>query len=141
MTEMTELEKLYLPDKNAYAYQCPKCGRLHYPSVSRCKKCGYRYFPEQDVEPRWGKKNYKFWEKVPLGGTCQLLAYTRLWALPVGFDEPYLDFGVVKFPNGVRAVGHLSVDNPQVGMELDTRIGKIKEYAGEVHYGLIFYAK
>ncbi|MBA7521473.1 hypothetical protein ES705_13580 [subsurface metagenome] len=138
---MLELEKLYLPDKNVYAYQCPECGRLHYPSVSRCKKCGYRYLPEQDVEPRWEKKGYKFWKKVPLGGPCRLLTYTRIWALPVGFDEAYLDFGVVEFENGVKAVGRLSVDKPRIGMKLDAQIGKIKEYLGEEHYGLQFYAK
>jgi len=137
---MLEIEKLYLPDKGVYAYQCPECGRLHYPSVSRCKKCGYRYLPEQDVEPRWEKKGYKFWKKVPLSGPCRLLTYTRLWALPVGFDEPYLDFGVGEFPNGVKAVGHLFVDKPRIGIKLNARVGKVKEYEDQVHYGLQFFS-
>lgn len=136
---MLELEKLYSTDKNVYAYQCPECGKLHYPSVSRCNNCGYRHYPEQEIEPRWGKKGYKFWEKVPLGGPCRLITYTRLWALPVGFDQEYLDFGVIEFENGLRASGQLLVDKPKIGMKLTAQTGKIKEFAGKLHYGLQFH--
>ncbi len=127
---------MYEIDRNVYAYQCPECGKLHYPSVTRCKKCGYRHYPEQEIEPRWEKKGYKFWKKIPLIGPCRLLTYTRLWALPVGFDQLYLDFGVVEFENGVRAVGHLLVDKPKIDMKLNAQIGKIKEFAGKEDYGL-----
>ena len=129
---------MYEVDRNVYAYQCPECGRLHYPSVSRCKDCGYRRYPEQEVEPRWKKKGYNFWKKVPLSGPCRLLTYTRVWALPAAFDKRYLDFGVVEFENGVRASGHLLVDKPRTGMKLNAQTGKIKEYEAKEYYGLQF---
>ena len=129
---------MYEIDRNVYADQCPECGKLHYPAVSRCKQCGYRHFPEQEVEPRWKKKGYKFWKKVPLSGPCRLLTYTRLWALSVGFDQRYIDFGVVEFENGVRASGHLLVDKPRTSMKLNAQIGKTKEYKAKEYYGLQF---
>lgn len=129
---------MYEMDRNVYAYQCPECGRLHYPSVSRCEKCGYRHYPEQEVEPRWKKKGYKFWKKVPLSGSCRLLTYTRLWALQEGYNQRYLDFGVVEFENGMRASGHLLVDKPQIGMKLNAQIGKIKEHPVKEEYGFQF---
>ena len=129
---------MYEIDKNVYAYQCPECGRLHYPSVSRCRECGYRHYPEQEVEPRWKKKGYKFWKKVPLSGPCRLLTHTRLWALPAGFSQRYLDLGVVEFENGIRASGHLLADKPRIGMKLNAKIGKIKEHPVKEEYGLQF---
>ena len=129
---------MYEVDRNVYAYECPKCGTLHYPAVARCKQCGSRYYPEQDVEPRWRKKDYEFWKKVTLAGSCRLLTYTRLWALPPGFAGLYLDLGLVEFKNGVRACGHLQVDKPKIGMKLDCRTGKLGERFGKEYYGLRF---
>jgi uncharacterized OB-fold protein len=126
------------PDRNVYASQCPECGRLHYPWVLRCKSCGNRRYPEDDVELYWTKKGYKSWKKVPLEGPCRLLTYTRLWAMPVGFDQRYTDFGVVEFENGIRASGQLLVDRPKSGMKLTARIGIIREYPTHPEYGLQF---
>ncbi len=131
---------MYEIDKNVYAYQCPECGELHYPVVMRCKKCGYRRYPEQEVKRYWKREGYKPWKKIPLGGSCNLLSYTRLWALPAGFDQRYLDFGLVEFENGLRASGQLLVDKPKTGMRLNARVGKIKEFRGKEYYGLQFEA-
>lgn len=139
---------MYEIDKNVYAYQCPECGQLHYPAAMRCTKCGYRRYPEEEVERYWKREGYKPWKKTPLGGPCKLLSYTRLWALPVGFDQRYLDFGLVEFENGLRASGQLLIDKsrpfakerdkPKIGMRLNARVGKIKEFAGKEYYGLQF---
>lgn len=129
---------MYEIDKNVYASQCPECGQLHYPAVMRCKKCGYRRYPEEEVEKYWKRKGYKSWKRVPLGGPCKLLSYTNLWALPIGFDQRNLSFGLVKFKNGVRASGQLLVDKPKIGMKLNTKIGEIKEFSGKVYYGFQF---
>jgi len=129
---------MYEIDKNVYAYQCPGCGQLHYPAVMRCKKCGYRRYPEEEVEKYWKREGYKPWKKVPLGGPCKLLSYTRLWALPVGFDQRNLSFGLVEFENGLRASGQLLVDKPKIGMRLDAEVGEIKEFTGKTYYGLQF---
>lgn len=129
---------MYEIDKNVYAYQCPECGELHYPAVMRCKKCRYRRYPEEEVEKYWKREGYKPWKKVPLGGPCKLLSYTRLWALPAGFDQRNLSFGLVEFKNGLRASGQLLVDKPKIGMKLNVRVEKIKEFYGKVCYGLQF---
>ncbi|MBA7625440.1 hypothetical protein ES703_32870 [subsurface metagenome] len=129
---------MYEIDKNVYAYRCPKCGQLHYPAPMRCKKCGYRRYPEQEIEPNFRKVGYKPWEKTPLKGSCKLLTYTRLWNLPIGFDQRYLDFGLVEFENGIRASGQLLVDKPKMGMKLNAQVEKIKEFYGKVCYGLQF---
>ncbi len=132
---------MYEVDHNVYADKCPVCGKLHYPGVSRCQECGYRHYPEQEAEERWRKKGYTFWEKVPLGGPCKLLTHTRVWALPAGFSQRYLDFGVVEFDNGLRASGHLLVEKPRLGMKLMAQPGKIKEFEGKTYYGLQFVKK
>jgi len=129
---------MYEIDKNVYAYQCPECGKLHYPAVMRCKKCGYRRYPEEEIERYWKREEYKPWKKIPLDGSCKLLSYTRLWALPVGFDQRNLSFGLVEFENGLRASGQLLVDKPKIGMRLNAEVGKIKEFAGKIYYGLQF---
>ena len=129
---------MYKIDKNVYAYKCPECGRLHYPAVMRCKKCGYRRYPEQEIEKYWEKEGYKPWEKIPLKDYCNLLTYTRLWALPIGFDQRYMNFGLVEFENGIRASGQLLVDKPKIGMELKAALGKIREFKGKAYYGLQF---
>ncbi len=129
---------MYEIDRNVYAYGCPECGELHYPAPMRCRKCGYRRYPEEEVERYWKREGYKPWKKIPLGGPCRLLSYTRLWALPVGFDQQYLDFGLVEFENGLRASGQLLVARPKTGMRLNAKIGKIKEFRGKVYYGLQF---
>jgi len=130
---------MYEIEKKVYMFKCPKCGQLHYPAPARCKKCGYRRYPEQDVEPYWQKKEYTFWQKIPLKGKCKLLSYTRLWSLPPGFPQQYIDFGLVEFENGIRAIGHLLVDNPQLNMELKAEPGIVKEYRGKIYYGLKFF--
>jgi hypothetical protein len=132
------IENVYAIKDKVHAYKCPECGKLHYPAVLRCKQCGCRRYPEDEIEIIWRKKGYKSWVKVPLEGACKLLTHTRLWNLPVGFTQRYLDFGVVEFENGLRALGHLHVEDPKLGMSLTASAKNLREIEGEPFYGLAF---
>ncbi|MFH1681507.1 MAG: DNA-binding protein [Candidatus Eisenbacteria bacterium] len=119
---------LYAVDKNVYAFRCPKCGALYHPAPMVCRKCRNRRDPSVTVYPDF--------EKIPLGGPCRLLTWTRIYALPEGIDRPSLAFGVVEFENGIRAVGQLMVENPENGARLDARPGLVRELVGRDFYGL-----
>ncbi|MFB3918295.1 MAG: Zn-ribbon domain-containing OB-fold protein [Terriglobales bacterium] len=93
-----------------YGYKCPQCGAAYYPPPMICAKCNNRRDPSGIV--------YDDWEKFPLEGSCKLLTWTRVWALPEGYDRPYLLFGMVEFPNGLKASGRLEVEAPVNGMDL-----------------------
>ncbi len=136
--EKLQLDKIYSIEKKVQAYCCPSCGKLAYPAVLRCKGCGNRRYPEDEAEFVWHKKNYKSWTRVPLEGPCKLLTWTRLWALPDGFDERYLDFAIVKFENGICALGHLQAENVKAGQQLKAHSEKLREIEGEPFYGLVF---
>ena len=93
------------------AFKCPSCGTLYYPSPIICRNCDERRDPSGMI--------YSSWDEVPLEGKCKLLTWTRVYALPEGYQKPFLVFGVVEFENGLRASGRMEVDgDPETGMEL-----------------------
>ena len=106
-----------------YAYKCPKCGTAYYPVTMLCAKCSNRRDPSGIV--------YQDWDKFPLEGPCKLLTWTRVWALPEGYDLPYLLFGIVEFPNGLRAAGQLKAENPAINMNLIARVEESTERPGQ----------
>ncbi len=133
------IDQVYGTDPHVYAYECPQCARLHYPAVIICKKCGYRRYPEDEHELIWQKRGYKSWKKILVEGACSLLTYTRLWALPMDFDDRYLDFAVVQFEKlSISAPGMLWVEAPRAGMPLQARVECLREIRGESFYGLVF---
>lgn len=133
------IDQVYGRDPHVWAHGCPQCGRLHYPAVLLCKECGARRYPEDEVELVWRKKGYVSWKKVALEGPCRLLTHTRLWALPMDFDERYLDFGIVHFEEtGLSAPGLLRVTNPKNGMALVAQVEVLREIRGEPFHGLVF---
>ncbi|HLI62900.1 MAG TPA: zinc ribbon domain-containing protein [Terriglobales bacterium] len=105
-----------------FAYRCPQCHTAYYPPPMLCAKCSNRRDPSGIV--------YDDWEKFPLEGACKLLTWTRVWALPEGYDQPYLLFGMVEFPNGLRASGRLEVESPHLGMELIAWVAESSERPG-----------
>lgn len=113
-----------------FAYKCPSCGALYYPAPMVCSECHERRDPS-------GVEHSK-WEQVSLGGPCTLLAWTRLYALPEGFDKKYLLFGVVEFENGLRASGRLLVDQPETNMKLFAKVDILKEDIGQEVHGFHF---
>ena len=120
-----------LAEKEVFAYKCPQCGTLYYPVPMICRKCHNRRDPSGVL--------FDTWDKVPLGGLRgKLLTWTRLYALPAGFSERYLHFGIVELENGLRASGRLAVENPEIGMDLVARVGLVREKVGRDVYGFMF---
>ncbi len=117
-------------EPKVYAKKCPQCGTLWYPAPMICGTCNNRRDPS---ETKFSK-----WDDEPLDGPCTLLAWTRVFALPEGFDKKYLLFGIVEFENGLRASGRLLVDDPETGMKLVARADTVKELPGKEIYGLLF---
>ena len=108
-------------EQEMYAYKCTVCGTLHHPKHYVCKNCVNREF-----------------EEVPLAGEVTLVTYTKVYNLPEGYMKPYMGFGIVKFTNGLVVSGQLEVENPEIGMELISTVGVVKEGIGRDHYGFIF---
>lgn len=131
MFDLMNIYDMYTEKKpQVFAMKCPKCGALYHPAPMICPKCLNRRDPS----------NYFFpdWEKVPMEGECTLLTWTRVYALPEGYEMPFLLFGVVAYPNGLRASGQLQVDEPKIGMKLTTDVGEVKRIGSKVINGLIF---
>jgi uncharacterized OB-fold protein len=104
------------------AYQCKKCGKLHYPYHDRCLACKSRDF-----------------EKIKPQGNARLLTFTRIYNLPWGFDQRYLTIGVAEFENGVRAMGQINADESfplREGITLIPSWDVVRLQAGENVYGL-----
>jgi len=109
------------------AYQCKKCGRVHYPFHERCLDCRGRDF-----------------ETLPAEGDTQLLAYTQIFNLPWGFDERFLVIGIVEFNNKVKTMGQIQVESLQglkTGMKLIPYWEPIRQVAGEDVFGLVLRPK
>ena len=115
------------------AYKCPKCGALDYPAPMICPRCGERRDPSAMV--------YSSWETEPLKGKCKLLSWTRVYALPEGYDVKYLMFAMVEFENGLRASGRLEIDGePRTGMDLEATVETSDERPGKEVNVFVFRA-
>jgi uncharacterized OB-fold protein len=104
------------------AYQCKKCGKVHYPFHDRCLSCKGRDF--EIIRPQ---------------GKARLLTYTQIFNLPWGFDQRFLVIGVAQFENGVKAMGQVkadSLDELKVGMRVKASWEPIRIQYGENVYGL-----
>jgi uncharacterized OB-fold protein len=106
------------------AYQCKKCGKVHYPFHDRCLECKGREF-----------------EKIKPQGNARLLTFTQIFNLPWGFDERFLILGVAEFENGVKAMGQIkadSIDGLKLGMTLRPSWEPVRKQYGENVFGLKF---
>ncbi|HEX9616098.1 MAG TPA: hypothetical protein VGA03_01685 [Anaerolineales bacterium] len=106
------------------AYQCKKCGKIHYPFHDRCLACKGREF--ETIKPQ---------------GNAKLITYTQIFNLPWGFDQRFLIIGVAEFENGVKAMGQVkaeSIDQLQTGMLVHPGWEPVRVQAGEKIYGLVF---
>ena len=82
---------------------------------------------------------FSAWDKVPLSGLKgKLLTWTRLYALPTGYTDRYLLFGIIELENGLRASGRLIMEEPEIGMEVVAKVGVVREKIGEDVYGFLF---
>ena len=112
------------------ASKCPSCGKLYYPAPMVCNGCNTRRDPSNIY--------FSSWEAVPLEGRCKLLAWTKVYALPEGYEIPYLLFGIVEFENGLRGSGLLLVEEPETGMDLNAEAGVVRVEKDVEIFGLIF---
>jgi Predicted nucleic-acid-binding protein containing a Zn-ribbon len=119
-----------MEEHKMYAYRCKKCGKLHHPRYIVCQN------PECD-----GRE----FDPIELGGKGKLLTWTRVYNLPEGFTQPWLNFGIVEFENGVRVTGQIGFDDIVDGMEVVSTVGVVrnfeiryKESVHEPEYGFIF---
>jgi uncharacterized OB-fold protein len=106
------------------AYQCKKCGKIHYPFHDRCLVCKGRDF-----------------ELIKPQGDARLITYTQIFNLPWGFDQRFLIIGVAEFENGVKAMGQVKadgVDQLQTGMLVRPGWEPVRIQQGEKIYGLTF---
>jgi len=103
-------------------YKCDACGAIFYPSTMICSKCGARR------DPVTGRG----WSTFDLEGPCTLLTWTRVWNLPEGFNKKFLMFGIVAFPNGLKASGRIELEgDPKIGMKLDAKVIESDERPGK----------
>ncbi|MEM2878155.1 MAG: OB-fold domain-containing protein [Candidatus Hadarchaeales archaeon] len=107
--------------RKMFAYRCKRCGAIYYPKRARCAKCKFRDFDE-----------------IELGGSCTVVTYTKLYAIPRGIDRVPLVLGIVEFENGVRAFGQIRAENVEIGMRLRPVWGKLRTSEGREMHGFMF---
>lgn len=112
--------------REIYAYQCRKCGRLHYPFRMVCKGCRQNDFFEFDI--------------VPLPKTGKLLTFTKVYNLPAEFEVATLGLGIVELENGLRITGQLDIDDPEMGMAVTGSVEVVRRSDYEQFYGMVFRA-
>jgi uncharacterized OB-fold protein len=95
-----------------------------YPQHFRCLRCNQREFEE--ISPT---------EE----GT--LLTYTVVNELPWGIDERGRVLGIVKFDNGIKAMGLVKAENVRIGMKVIAGWEPVRVIGGIENYGLSFQPK
>jgi uncharacterized protein len=108
------------------AYECRKCGRLHYPFRMVCKGCRENDFFGFDL--------------VPLPRKGRLLTHTRVYNLPAEYEVATLGLGIVELENGIRITGQLDIDQPRIGMEVTGEVEVVRRSAYDDYYGMVFTA-
>jgi uncharacterized OB-fold protein len=109
--------------RDVAAAKCKSCGALSYPTHFYCPKCSGTKF-----------------EPVPVQGEGKLLTWTRVYALPLDYEDLHITLGIVELDMGIRATGRLDIAEPRIGARVSARVGKVRETAGKDITGLIFSA-
>jgi uncharacterized OB-fold protein len=112
--------------REVYAYQCRRCGTLHYPFRMVCKGCR--------------ANDYFEFDPVPLPHTGTLATFTHVHNLPAEFEVARLGLGIVELENGLRVTGQLDIDEPTIGMKVVAEVRPVKHEAYEDRLGLVFRA-
>lgn len=102
-------------------FKCRHCGKVMYPKHERCLSC-------RGIE----------FDEVSLDDECNLITYTKLYALPRGIEMSPLTLGIVEFGNKVRAMGQITTINPELGMKLHPVWGKLRKVGEKEVYGFKF---
>ena len=103
------------------AAKCANCGKLSYPTHFYCPSCrGTRFEP------------------VPVEGEGTLLTWTRVYALPLDYEDLFITLGIVEMDMGIRVTGRLDIAEPRTGERVRARVGTVRETGGKEIRGLIF---
>ncbi len=105
------------------AAKCRNCGRLSYPTHFYCPACRGTEF-----------------DSVPIAGEGRLLTFTRVYALPLDYDDLYITLGMVELDMGVRALGRLDMADPEIGARVRAGLGRVRDVGGRDVVGLVFTA-
>ena len=112
--------------REIYAYKCRLCGTMHYPFRMVCKGCKQNDFFEFDT--------------VPLPKTGKLLTFTTVYNLPAQYEVATLGLGIVELENGMRMLGQIEIDDPQIGMAVKGSVEVVREETYDNYYGMVFTA-
>ncbi len=112
--------------REIYAYKCRLCGTMHYPFRMLCKGCKQNDFFEFDT--------------VPLPKTGKLLTFTTVYNLPAQYEVATLGLGIVELENGMRMLGQIEIDDPQIGMPVKGSVEVVRQETYDNYYGMVFTA-
>ena len=112
--------------REIYAYKCRLCGTMHYPFRMVCKGCKQNDFFEFDT--------------VPLPKTGKLLTFTTVYNLPAQYEVATLGLGIVELENGMRMLGQIEIDDPQIGMAVTGSVEVVRQETYDNYYGMVFTA-
>ncbi len=112
--------------REIYAYKCRLCGTMHYPFRMVCKGCKQNDFFEFDT--------------VPLPKSGKLLTFTKVYNLPAQYDVATLGLGIVELENGMRMLGQLEIDEPEIGMAVKGTVEVVRKETYDNYYGMVFTA-
>jgi uncharacterized OB-fold protein len=100
-----------------------------------CKACGAKTYPRHTACPSCGATDF---DSLILEGTATLVTFTRVHALSLAYTERFITVGIVEYQGGLRALGRLYVDEPRIGMSLETYAGIVRTEDSEETVGLCF---
>lgn len=109
-----------------YAYKCRKCGHVHYPYKMICHGCG--------------ENKHDAFDLVPMTKDGKLLTFTIVHNLPPDFEVPTLAIGIVELDDGMRIMGQLKVQEPELGMKLKGKVEVVRHGDYTDYHGMVFYA-
>ncbi|MDJ0954430.1 MAG: OB-fold domain-containing protein [Acidimicrobiia bacterium] len=112
--------------REIYAYKCRRCGTMHYPMRMVCKECKANDFFEFDP--------------VPLPKTGKLLTFTTVYNLPAQYEVATLGLGIVELENGMRMLGQIEIDDPEIGMAVKGSVEVVRRETYDNYYGMVFTA-
>lgn len=104
-----------------FAAQCTNCGKISYPTHFYCPSCNHQGF-----------------KAVEITGPGTLVTFTRVYNLAVDYVKRYVTLGIVELDMGIRALGQLDIDEPELGMRVQATIGVVREQGGNQIKGLKF---
>ena len=112
--------------REIYAYRCRLCDTMHYPFKMVCSGC-----KQNDV--------FEF-DTAPLPKTGKLLSFTRVYNLPAQYEVATLGLGIVELENGMRMLGQLEIDDPEIGMAVAGTVEVVRQEPYDNYYGMVFRA-